>query len=187
MMYRITKIHTACLLIMLMLVPVLVKAGSVDFKNFRVIGTPAKYEIHTQVEFDLTTSLRDALLNGVTLNARVQFRLGEHRDWWFNKDTTLATVQYQLKYQALSRHYLLSRNDTGENWNYSTLPAVLRKLGELRKYILPAINEPIVSGDFYIFAIADIGPTTLELPLRFQSLFNNEFELTSEGVLWPLP
>ena len=181
------QIHTACFLILLVLFPALVKAGSIEFKDFKIIGQPEKYQVYTRVEFELTNSLRDALLNGVTLKARVQFRLGEHRSWWFNKDTTLLTVHYQLTYQALSQHYLLSRRDTGESWNYSTLPAILRKLGELRKYNLPPISEPLKNGDYYLFAIADIAPTTLELPLRFQSLFTNKYELTSEGILWPLP
>ncbi len=186
-MFRIRKISASCSLMLLLLLPTLVLAGGIKFNNFKVIGQPAKYQIHTRVDFELTNALRDALLNGVVLKARVQFRLGENRRWWFNKDTTLLTVRYQLKYQALSRHYLLSRSDTGENWNYSTLPAILRKLGELRKYTLPPIKDPINNGDFYIFAIADISPTTLELPLRIQSLFNNKFELTSDGITWPLP
>lgn len=123
----------------------------------------------------------------MTLNSRVQFRLGEHSSWWFNKDTPLLTVNYQLKYHALSRHYVLSRNDTNEHWNFSSLSASLRKLGELRSYTLPDISASLDDGEFYIFAIADMVPATLRLPLRIQSLFNDQYRLTSEGVLWPLP
>lgn len=175
------------ILLLLAFAPKNAVAGGIDFKNFKLLGHPDKYQVHTRVEFELNKYLHNALLNGVELNARIQFRLGEHRSWWFNKDTTLITIKYKLKYHALSQHYLLSRSDTRENWSFSTLPATLRKLGELQKFTLPPIKAPLKSGDFYIFAIADIGPAVLRLPLRIQSLFSDEYRLTSEGVLWPLP
>ncbi len=174
-------------IIWLMFSPVLSYAANIDFKDFKLEGTPKKYIINTRVEFELTDYLRSALQNGVTLNARIQFRLGKHNSWWFNDDTPLITVPFQLKYHALSRHYLLSRNDTNEHWNFSNLPSAIRKLSELREYQLPDVSSSIDDGEFYILAAADMNPSTLNLPLRFQSLFSNQYKLTSEGVLWPLP
>lgn len=177
----------------LLLAPLLLFSGNsnaqpIDFKDFKLIGNPADYQVLTRVEFQLTDYMREALLNGITLNARVQFRLGKHRSWWFNKDTPLLTVHYQLSYHALSRHYLLTRNDTNEHWNFSTLSAAVRKLGELRKYSLPDISKQLDSdSEFYILAVADLIPSSLDLPLRIQSYFSSEYKLSSEGVLWPLP
>ena len=174
-------------IIWLFIMPMNAYAEKIDFKDFTLAGNPSKFEISTRVEFVLTDYLRSALQNGITLNARVQFRLGKHNSWWFNKDTPLLTVTYRLKYHALSRHYLLSRSDTNEHWNFSNLPSAIRKLGELRKYSLPDISKSIGDGEFYILAAADMVPSSLGLPLRFQSLFSDEYKLTSEGVLWPLP
>ena len=165
-------------------------AARVDFKDFKLIGIAPNYQVQARVTFELTSHLKKALLSGVALKARIQFRLGEHRSWWFNKDTSLATVQYKLKFHTLSRHYLLTRLDTNENWNFASLSAALKKLGELRRYKLPTIDESVESlneGDFYIFGIADIIPETSRLPLRIQSFLNDESSLTSEGVMWPLP
>ena len=186
-MFLKRKIYLLSLFLLLNLLPLHAAAGNIDFSGFNVIGKPPNYTVQTGVSFKLTNYMRQALLNGIALNARIQFRLGEHRSWWFNKDVPLLTVHYQLKYHALSRHYLLSRSDTGENWNFSTLPTALRKLGELRSYKLPPIKEPVNNGQYYLFAIADMSPATLRLPLRIQSLFSDEYKLTSEGVLWPLP
>ena len=175
-------------MLLLMALPSLnIFAGEIDFKDFNLKGDPKNFEVSTRIDYELTDYLSDALKNGVTLNSRVQFRLGEHSSWWFNKDTPILTVSFQLKYHALSRHYVLSRNDTNEHWNFSSLPASLRKLGELRHYSLPDISAFIDDGEFYIFAIADMVPATLRLPLRIQSIFSDQYRLTSEGVLWPLP
>ncbi len=173
--------------LLLLLLSSSVIASEIDFKDFKLIGQPAKYQVLTRVDIKLNDYLYQALFNGVSLKARVQFRLREHNDWWFDKDISLRTITYQLKYHALSRHYLLTRNDTNEHWNFSTLPSALRKLGELRKYDLPAIKTPIKSGQYSLFAIADMIPASLRLPLKIQSLFSSKFKLTSEGVIWPLP
>ena len=181
------KIIPIFAIVWLFIMPISAYAEKIDFKDFKLAGNASKFEISTRVEFVLTDYLRNALQNGITLNARVQFRLGKHSSWWFNKDTPLLTVTYRLKYHALSRHYLLSRSDTDEHWNFSNLPSAIRKLGELRKYSLPDISKSMGDGEFYILAAADMVPSSLGLPLRFQSLFSDEYKLTSEGVLWPLP
>jgi hypothetical protein len=165
-------------------------AAQVDFKSFKLTGKPPQYKVVTSVSFELTDHMRDALLKGIALKARIQFRLGEHRNWWFNGDDALKTIHFMLKYHALSQHYLLSRLDTDEHWNFTSLSGALRKLGETRSYKLPKITESaetLKEDNYYIFGIADIVPESLRLPLKIQSLFSDEYSLTSEGVLWPLP
>ncbi len=159
-------------------------ADGIKFTNFKLVGKTPTYKVLTGVDFDLTNYLQNALENGVALKARVQFRLNVDRGWWFNKETTLLTIHYQLKYHALSQHYLLTRNDTNEHWNFSTLSATLRKLGELRQYHLP--NIPLSDSSYSVLAVADMEPETLRLPLRVQSLFSDKYRISSEGVLWPL-
>ena len=187
-MFRLLKISALQFtIIWLFFLPMKVYAANIDFKDFKLTGNPNNFQIITRVEFELTDYLRNALTNGIALNARIQFRLGKHSSWWFNQDTPLLTITYQLKYHALSRHYLLSKNDTNEHWNFSNLPSALRKLGELRKYSLPDLSSSLEDGEYYILAAADIAPSSLGLPLRIQSLFSDQYQLTSEGVLWPLP
>jgi len=187
MLDLIKLVFTKTLIVSLLLIPPAVYADGVTFTNFKIVGNTPKYKVLTGVEFNLTNYLQSALDNGVALKARVQFRLIIDRGWWFNKEVTLHTINYQLKYHALSQHYLLTRNDTNENWNFSNLSATLRKLGELRQYSLPNIQKPMDSNDYSILAVADMSPETLRLPLRIQSLFNDKYSIASEGVLWPLP
>ncbi|MEE9309664.1 MAG: DUF4390 domain-containing protein [Cocleimonas sp.] len=170
-----------------MAIPSATIAEGINFKNFKLLGSSPSYQVLTGVEFGLTNYLQNALNNGISLNTRIQFRVQQNRDWWFDKEKTLLTIHYQLKYHALSQHYLLTRNDTNEHWNFSNLSSALRKLGELRKYSLPPIKTPLDSDNYSLFVIAEMSPATLRLPLRIQSLFSDKYRLASEGVLWPLP
>jgi hypothetical protein len=174
------------LVVSFLLAPSVMYAEGVTFTNFKLSGNAPKYKVISGVDFKLTDYLQNALNNGVALKARVQFRHIIDRGWWFNKEITLRTINYQLKYHALSQHYLLSRNDTNENWNFSSLSATLRKLGELRQYPLPSFQVSTDGNSHSILAVADMAPETLRLPLRIQSLFSDKYSITSEGVLWPL-
>ena len=175
------------LVVSFLLIPSATYADGVTFTDFKLVGNTPKYKILTGVEFDLTNYLQSALDNGVELKARVQFRLIIDRGWWFNKEITLTTINYQLKYHALSQHYLLTRNDTNEHWNFSSLSTTLRKLGELRQYSLPDVQISENGNTYSILAVADMAPETLRLPLRIQSLFSDKYSIASEGILWPLP
>ena len=162
-------------------------AAQISFKDFKVLNKEGVYFVQTRVDFELSDYAKRALFNGVRLDARIQFRLHKAEKWWFDKNIPLLTIHYQLKYHALSQHYLLTRNDTNENWNYSTLPSALRKLAELRRYQLPAISIPPEEKGYDLYAIADMAPATLRLPLRIQSFFSDKYRLTSKGLSWPLP
>jgi len=187
MLDSIKNIFARILVVSFLLVPSATYADGVTFTNFKIVGNTPKYKVLTGVEFNLTNYLQSALENGVALKARVQFRLIIDRGWWFNKEVTLHTINYQLKYHALSQHYLLTRNDTNEHWNFSNLSAALRKLGELRQYPLPNVQIPADDSSYSILAVADMAPEALRLPLRIQSLFSDKYSIASEGVLWPLP
>jgi len=187
MLDLIKLVFTKILIVSFLLTPSTTFAEGVTFTDFKIVGNTPKYKILTGVEFDLTNYLQKALENGVALKARVQFRLIVDRGWWFNKEVTLHTINYQLKYHALSQHYLLTRNDTNEHWNFSNLSAALRKLGELRQYPLPNVQTSADGNTYSVLAVADMAPETLRLPLRIQSLFSDKYSIASEGVLWPLP
>lgn len=145
------------------------------------------YLISAQVDFNLSPYLEQALLNGVVLKVDTLIGLGKRRRWWSNDQGNLSTISYQIKYHALSRHFLLTRNDTNENWNFRSLSATLRKMGSIVNYKLPALPAVVKTGNYYLYMNVRLSPATLRLPLRIQSLFSSQYSMASEVVSWPLP
>lgn len=145
------------------------------------------YLVSAQIDFHLTPYLEEALRNGVVLQTGIHFGLGERRRWWWNKTDSISSINYQLKYHALSRHYLLTRSDTNENWNYRSLPTALRSMGHIVNHKLPGLSLNTLDGNHYLFMGVRLAPSTLRLPLKIQSLFNDEYSMSSEVVSWPLP
>ena len=145
------------------------------------------YKAQLNIKYQLTDYLHQALLNGVTLKSKLEFTYHQPDNWFWNKKKSLGSLKFQLKYHALSRHYLLSRNDTNEHWNFGNLPAVLRKMGEVRNYRLPRLDKRHKDDENYIIAMVYLEPEKIKLPLRIQSLMSSEYGLSSQEARWELP
>lgn len=161
---------------------------SIDLFKVQPIVTKANtYKVQANLSYQLSDYLSKALLNGATLKSNLQFYYEQPNNWFWNKQKLLASLNFQLKYHALSRHYLLSRNDTHEHWNFGNLPAVLRKMGEIRNYELPRLPAQEEGDDSYISVVAHLESSSLNLPLRIQSFLSDKYNLVSKEVRWPLP
>ena len=76
------------------------------------------YLVSAQLDYRLSKYLEKALLNGIPIKVSIVIGLGMQRSWWWNQADSLSTISYQVKYHALSQHFLLTRYDTNENWNF---------------------------------------------------------------------
>ncbi len=185
------------LLLTLLLMPPIVNAtkGGVYIELFKLQPVEKKidsykirtYKVQANIKYQLSDYLQEALLNGVTLKANLEFYYYQPDNWFWNKKELLAKIHFQLKYHPLSRHYLLSRNDTDEHWNFGNLPATLRQMGEIRNYKLPQLEPRSKDDNHYVVAIASFEPASIDLPLRLQSLLSDEYSLVSTEAQWQLP
>ena len=184
------KFYTFLLTLFLTSTAVNAEKGAISIDLFKVQPIVSKtntYKVQANLSYQLSDYLSKALLNGVTLKANLQFYYEQPNNWFWNKQKLLTVLKFQLKYHALSRHYLLSRNDTNEHWNFGSLPAVLRQMGEIRNYELPRLPAKEEGDDNYISLIAHLESSTLNLPLRIQSFLSDKYSLVSKEVRWPLP
>ncbi len=185
------------LLLTLLLIPPCINAakGGVYIELFKLQPVEKEidsykiqaYKVQANIKYQLTDYLHQALLNGVTLKTNLEFYYYQPDNWFWNKKESLAEVHFQLKYHPLSRHYLLSRNDTDEHWNFGNLPATLRQMGEIRNYKLPNLEPRSKEDNHYIVAIASFELASIDLPLRLQSLLSDEYSLVSAEARWRLP
>lgn len=162
----------------------------ISFKRSAIHSVDAAnnvYLVSAQIDYQLSPYLEQALLNGVILNSSTRMMLVKPSSWWWNQAENISTLDYQLKYHALSRHYLLTRSDTNENWNFRSLPTALRKMGSVVNHRLPALSDVVKQGGYAISLSSTLSPATLRLPLKIQSIFSSQYSMTSEVITWPLP
>ena len=144
------------------------------------------YLLSAQIDYQLSPYLEQALLNGIVLNASTRAVLVKPQ-WWWNQTNNVSSIDYELTYHALSQHYLLTRRDTNENWNFRSLPTALRKMGSVVNHRLPPLPAVIKEGGYFMTLSSTLSPATLRLPLKIQSIFSSQYSMTSEVITWPLP
>ncbi len=180
-----------CLLLLLSLfsVQVLAQSGKVDIKAFKATALDNnQYVVNATISFQLSETQQQALLHGVKLNVNIDMALGEHRVWWWNSLKLVSRISYELKYHALSKHYIVKQLNMDKHWSFTSLPSALKYIGKVEDYRLPAFHENIQDGQHYLYLAAKIDVETRSLPLKIQSYFkNSKYYAESEGVLWALP
>ncbi|HIO92137.1 MAG TPA: DUF4390 domain-containing protein [Leucothrix mucor] len=185
------KLYLLWLLVVLMIgATVRASQGGIYIEVFKlqpILTKTNTYKVQANLKYQLSDYLNKALLNGVTLKSDFKFYYKQPNNWFWNKQKLIANLKFQLKYHTLSRHYLLSRSDTNEHWNFGNLPAALRKMGEIRNYELPRFPEKNKGDDSYISAISSLESSTLNLPLRIQSFLSDKYNLVSGEARWRLP
>ena len=185
--------HKALLLglITLFLMQPLQAQDEVLLEDF-VLSTPdtkAPDQLVANVRFDyqLNDYLRESLLNGVTLKQTISFDLMWQSDWLWNTTRTLAKIETELQYHALSEHYQLVRLDTQEHWNFPNLASALEFMAVLQGYKLPKLPPKTLGSGASIVLKALLAPNTPQLPLKLRLLFGDDSAIESQGVMWPLP
>lgn len=162
--------------------------GSIDIRNF-MLKTDENDQQHASmfVDYRLSSTMRDALTHGIPLIASVEFTLGKYRSWWWDQTEKLLAIRFQLKYHSLSKHYVVTRLDTKQHWNFSTLGGALQQMGKITQQPLPQLDTIDVDEYYYLFVQAIVSAEQLNLPLKFQTYFSKKYQLESEGVLWSFP
>jgi hypothetical protein len=139
------------------------------------------------IDYRPSKAMRKALTHGIPLLAKVNFTLGQHHSWWWNTSNELLSIHFQLKYHALSKHYVVTRLDTEKHWSFSTLGGALQQMGKITEQPLSQLQDIKVDENYYLFVQAILSAKSINLPLKLQAYFNNKYQLESEGVLWSFP
>ncbi|HHL18833.1 MAG TPA: DUF4390 domain-containing protein [Thiothrix sp.] len=153
--------------------------GSIDIRSFtlRTVKNTGKEEAEGNairkasmfVEYRLSKAMRKALTRGIPLIAKVNFTLGQHHSWWWNTSNELLDIRFQLKYHALSKHYIVTRLDTEKHWSFSTLGGALQQMGKITEQPLPQLKNIKVDENYYLFVQATLAAKSIDLPLKLQS------------------
>lgn len=82
-------------------------AGAAEISVMRVERTPEGLVVSAQMQFDLPTSVDEALQKGIPLFFVAEAALVRERWYWYDKDVARASRHLRLSYQPLTRRWRL--------------------------------------------------------------------------------
>lgn len=152
------------------------------------------YEIQADFKITLPPSVAEALRRGVTLNFVSELAITRSRWYWLDTDVIQNEQTTKLSYNALTRQYRISRGTLFQG--FSNLDSALRVLGHQSA---PAVAATALNGGggyvakllksetkYTAFAQMRLDISQLPKPLQVNALTNNDWNLESEKISWPV-
>ena len=159
-------------------------ADAIQVNNATLEVAETRYALFADFRLELTTSLLEALSNGVSLGFLVEFELSRPRWYWLNEKTATEKLELRLSYIPLAKQYRLSSGSLHQN--FSSLSEALRALGEVHGW--PVLDrDQVENGRRYIASVRmRLDPAQLPTPFRVMSaVTSREWTLASDWKRFP--
>lgn len=144
------------------------------------------YLLDASLNYNLTDTVIEALQNGVTLTLLLSIEIKRDRWYMWDESITELKQQYQLKYFALSKKYMLSYTNTGIQEIHTSLDSVLMSLNYLEDF--PLLDAALVSSDsdYIVYLKIQLDIEALPAPLRPVAYFSSDWRLASDWFTFHL-
>ncbi|MDE2304644.1 MAG: DUF4390 domain-containing protein [Gammaproteobacteria bacterium] len=144
------------------------------------------YRLDANFDLPIGEAVRRGLADGVPLTLEVDFSLKRVRRFLPDADVADLAQRYQLQYNAVSAHYVLRNDNSGQQESLPTLDAAIAELSRIRG--LPVLDKSLVpAGPRYEASVrARIDYGAVPLTLRILMFWVNEWHRESDWYTWTL-
>ncbi len=144
------------------------------------------YHLNARIELPISDAVRRGLAEGVPLTLEVDLDVERVRQLLPNSRVAELTQRYHLQYNAVSGHYVLRNDNSGQQESLGTIDAALESLSEVRS--VPVLDKALLSSDrryeASVRAKVDFG--TVPFTLRVLMFWVNEWHRESDWYTWTL-
>ena len=145
-------------------------------------ATDDAYLLNADFAIEFSHEIEEAINKGVALHFLVEFVLMEERKYWFDDETSSASLSIRLSYHALTRQYLI--NIGSHQMTYPTLDEAKAALGQVHEW-------PVVEKDafkkgtpYYAMLRMRLDHSRLPKPLQVSAIGSDKWNLVSERYRW---
>jgi len=142
------------------------------------------YQLDARAQTPLTEPAVEALHRGVALTLTFDIEVNRKRRYWLDETVASLEQKYQLRYHALTDHYLLVNLNTGVQSSFPHLQTALDVVSTLVD--LPVLDRQFLEpqGDYQGRLRVRLDLESLPPPLRLIAYFTPSWWMTSEWHLW---
>ncbi len=188
---KITNVCPLIARVVLVLLCVVAVESALAVEKFSIRNIEAEWQdnvylISADIDAPLSSQVVEALHKGVVLTIVINIELTRRRKYWLNEDVAILEQRYQLRYYALTDHYVLTNLNSGVQNSFSSLQTVLGELESINN--LPILDRKLLSAsERYLTRMrVRLDLEALPAPLRVLVYFRSSWHLESEWYEWKL-
>src|SRR6516162_9368833 len=160
--------------------------GVLEVRSAYVNIEKGVFLLHARVDYPVSTAIRNALKDGVSLTFDLDARVDRERRFWFNANIVDLTLRRELTYHAVSDRYVVRDTRSRDLQSFPTLDEALDYLGKVDAW--PILVEPqLDSGSYSISVRAGMRRGHLPASLRAILFWTDDWARESEWYTWSLP
>lgn len=144
------------------------------------------YHLNARIDLPVGDAVRRGLAEGVPLTLELDLDLERVRQLLPNSRVAELTQRYHLQYNAVSGHYVLRNENSGQQESLGTVEAALELLSEVRD--LPVLDQSLLPpGRRYEASVrAKVDYGSVPFSLRVLMFWVNEWHRDSDWYTWAL-
>jgi hypothetical protein len=145
------------------------------------------YQLNATLDLAVSRNARQAIREGVPVVIQIDLTVDRKRRYFVDERIASIVQRWQLRYHALSERYIVNNLNSGQQLSYTSLPAALNALSEIRG--LPVVDESLLDKDSHYEASLRV-QTTIEggLPGALKAMmFWMDWKRSTDWYTWTLP
>lgn len=156
--------------------------SNLHIKNAELVSVEEGFALNADFDVSFSGDVEAALNKGVPLSFLVEFQLVTPRRYWFDDEIETSSMNITLSYHALSRQYLLNRNNHQQS--FSSLSEAREELSRLREW--QVLDKSLLKkGEVYHAALrVRLDQSKLPKPLQVDIIGSESWNMVSQRYRW---
>ena len=144
------------------------------------------YQLNARLDLPVSDAVRHGLSEGVPLSIELDLDIERVRQLLPNSRVAELTQRYHLQYNAVSGHYVLRNDNSGQQESLGTIDGALDSLSEIRG--LPVLDRTLLAVDrrYEASVRARVDYGSVPFSLRMLMFWVNEWHRESDWYTWTL-
>lgn len=161
---------------------VLAEGSSLRLRSANLTAYEDDYLLNADAEINFGSEIEKAILKGFTFSFLIEFQLLSPKKYWFDDEVVTTTQQVNLSYHALTRQYIVSRND--QQRAYAKLDEAVEDLSIIQD--MKVFQEADVErGERYrAVLLMRLDQKKLPKALRIEDMTSSEWKVSSQRFEW---
>jgi hypothetical protein len=159
-------------------------AGRLEVRSADLELKDGVYHLNARIDLPISEAVRRGLVEGVPLILEVDLDIERVRQLLPNSRVAELTQRYRLQYNAVSAHYILRNENSGQQESLGTVDEAIAHLSEVHS--LPALDKALIAADRRyegrVKAKVDFG--TVPFTLRLLMFWVSDWHRESDWYAW---
>jgi hypothetical protein len=142
------------------------------------------YHLNARLDLPISDAVRRGLADGVPLTLALELNIKRVRQLLPNSTVAELTQRYHLQYNAVSGHYILRNENSGQQESLGTVEGAIEQLSEVRS--LPVLDRALIAADrrYEADVRAKIDFGTVPFTLRLLMFWVSDWHRESDWYAW---